>query len=151
MRFAPLRILLADDSTDEHFLFRHVLRHFGNQISIQTVENGADLTDLLSQPDAELPHLLFLDLNMPLKNGKESLAEIRSNTKFDAISVLIYSTSDEEHDIDETFKLGANLYVAKPQEYSVLQETLTELVDLFNKTGFPKPSRKDFVFTLPLK
>jgi CheY-like chemotaxis protein len=145
---ATLQILLADDSVDEHFLFMHTIKGIDSDIVIKTVLNGVELVKWLNQPDVELPDILFLDLNMPLKNGKESLSEIRKNERLAHLNVIIYSTSDEKRDIDETYALGANMYVRKPQDYLELEKTLAKLIAQFREKGVMRYLRPKFVFTL---
>ena len=143
-----LNILLADDSVDEHFLFMHTIKGIDTDVAVKTVSNGVELIKTLTKPEIQLPDLLFLDLNMPLKNGKESLAEIKKNDRLTDLSVIIYSTSDEKRDIDETFALGANLYVRKPQDYLELEETLSRLIYLYRTNGIPRYPRAHYVFSL---
>jgi CheY-like chemotaxis protein len=91
-----------------------------------------------------LPHFLFLDLNMPRKNGLECLREIRKDKRIKDIFVAIYSTSDNEKDMEETFLNGANVYIAKPSDYNVLKQLLYKAVsatliyegDTFNRNNF---------------
>ena len=143
-----LNILLADDSVDEHFLFRHTIKGIDADVNIQTALNGVELLRLLNNPDTILPDLLFLDLNMPLKNGKESLAEIKRSEKLAHLNIVIYSTSDEKRDIDETFALGANLYVRKPQDYLELEQTLAKVISTYREKGITRYPRSQYVFSL---
>jgi len=144
---SSINILLADDSVDEHFLFIHTLRAIDKDVKVQTVLSGVELLSLLNKPDAILPDLLFLDLNMPLKNGKETLAEIKKNDKLAGLNVIIYSTSDEKKDIDDTFALGANVYVRKPQDYLDLERTLRKLIDKYREGGLPHYPKGQYVFS----
>lgn len=143
-----LNILLADDSIDEQFLFIHTMRGIDQDVTINTAINGVELIKMLNRPDTQLPDLLFLDLNMPLKNGKETLAEIRKNPKLTDLNVVIYSTSDERRDIDETYALGANVYVRKPQDYIELEKTLSRLILLYRQKGMDRFPRAQYVFSL---
>jgi CheY-like chemotaxis protein len=143
-----LNILLADDSVDEHFLFRHTIKGIDADVNIQTVLNGVELLKLLNKPETNLPDLLFLDLNMPLKNGKESLAEIKRTEKLADLNIVIYSTSDEKRDIDETFELGANLYVRKPQDYLELEKTLAKVINTYREKGITRYPRSQYIFSL---
>jgi CheY-like chemotaxis protein len=151
MTASTLNILLADDSADEHFLFLHTMKNVDTDVKIYTVLNGVELIKWLNQPDAVMPDLLFLDLNMPLKNGKETLKEIRKNDRFADLNVLIYSTSDEKRDVDETFALGANLYVKKPQDYNELERTLSKLISLYREKGIERFEKPQYVFSLQEK
>ena len=145
---STLNILLADDSVDEQFLFIHTLRGIDQDVSVSTAINGVELIKILNKPETVLPDLLFLDLNMPLKNGKESLAEIRKNPRFVDLNVVIYSTSDERRDIDETYALGANVYVRKPQDYIELEKTLSKLLNLYRQKGIGRLPKSHYVFSL---
>jgi CheY-like chemotaxis protein len=143
-----INILLADDSVDEQFLFVHTLKGIDQNVSIQTAINGVELLKQLRQPDMVLPDLLFLDLNMPLKNGKESLAEIRKDPRLKDLKVIIYSTSDEKRDVDETYELGANIYVRKPHDYIELEKTLSKLINMVRYKGVDRYPRTHYVFSL---
>ena len=81
-----------------------------------------------SMESNRLPHLLFLDLNMPLKNGLECLKEIKSDEKLKDIFISIYSTSGNEKDIEETFLNGANVYLTKPDDFNMLKKVLEKAV-----------------------
>ncbi len=76
-----LNILLADDDTDDCVFFKRALKELAIPISLTTVHDGEQLMDFLANKTNELPHVLFLDLNMPRKNGFECLSEIKSNEK----------------------------------------------------------------------
>ena len=86
--------------------------------------------DYLEQPDIKLPHVLFLDLNMPGKTGIDCLKEIRANVRFKEVSIAIYSTSSSEKDIEDTFIEGANIYIKKPNDFSKLKEIIKEVVNM---------------------
>ena len=81
---------------------------------VHTVNEGIELMEYLEQDNVSLPHILFLDLNMPLKDGLQCLKEIRSKEQWSDIIIAIYSTSSSEKDIQETFAHGANVYIKKP-------------------------------------
>ena len=92
------------------------------------VNNGQELMDYLTKKESPMPQIIFLDLNMPRKNGQECLKEIRSNKEFKEISIIIYSTSASENDITETFLNGANVYIKKPSDYNQLKQVLAKAV-----------------------
>lgn len=144
MEKKPLYILLADDDESDRLLFKEALQELEMNLSVNTVNNGVELLAFLNEKNAQLPHLIFLDLNMPRKNGLECLKEIRSIEKLKDISIAIYSTSDNENDIEETFMNGANVYIAKPNDFSMLKQLLYKAVaatylyqgNSFNKENF---------------
>ena len=128
MNNEPFHILLADDDADDRLLFKEALEELEIKPTVNTVNNGIELMAYLTKKDAPLPHLIFLDLNMPRKNGLECLKEIRSNEKLKDISIAIYSTSDNEKDIEETFLSGANVYLTKPDNFNMLKQLLYKAV-----------------------
>ncbi len=144
MENTQLNILLADDDESDRFLFKEAFEEMKVKTNVYTVNDGLQLMEYLSQENVTLPHLLFLDLNMPRKNGLECLKEIRSIEKLKDISIAIYSTSASEKDIEETFLFGANVYIQKPSDFSELKHVLHKAVMTafvyqeppFNKANF---------------
>ncbi len=139
-----LRILLTDDDEDDRMIFKELLEEMDIKTIVRTVENGTQLMKLINNKSTPLPHLLFLDLNMPHKDGIACLKEIRTNDAFDDITIAIYSASNCQHDIDETFQNGANIYITKPSNYKVLKKVLNKAVSVthlkldtsFNRSNF---------------
>jgi CheY-like chemotaxis protein len=125
---ATLRILLADDDECDRILFNEVFQEMEMKHSIHMVKNGLELMDYLSSGEILLPHFIFLDLNMPFKNGLDCLKEIRADEKFSEILIAVYSTSATEKDIEETFYSGANNYIKKPNTFALLKELLGKAV-----------------------
>ena len=143
MGSAHMRIMLADDDSDDRDLFTEAVNE--HVADVDSVWNGVQLMKVLHQKE-ELPDLIFLDLNMPEKGGKECLSEIRRDEKLRNLPVLIYSTSSSKRDIDETYELGANRYVTKPISYSHLKKTVRELLELEPEEIQARPERSQFVF-----
>lgn len=140
----PFHILLADDDEGDRLIFKEAMEELEIRPIVHTVNNGMELMAYLTKKNARLPHLIFLDLNMPRKNGLECLKEIRSNEKLKDISIAIYSTSANEKDLEETFRNGANVYITKPDDFNILKQLLYKAVaatylyqgDSFNKENF---------------
>lgn len=128
MKNEPIHILLADDDESDRLLFKEAFEELKIKTIVHTVNNGMQLMDYLTKKNTPLPHLLFLDLNMPRKNGLQCLKEIRSNKDLKDISIAIYSTSASEKDIDETFRNGANVYIKKPNDFNLLKQVLDKAV-----------------------
>ena len=122
-----LHILLADDDLADQNLFIEALKELKIKCAVNTVDNGMQLMEYLAKIEV-MPNLLFLDLNMPRKNGMECLKEIRSNPDFKNILIAVYSTSAAEKDIDETFLNGANVYIKKPNDFATLKQLLRKAV-----------------------
>ncbi|WP_290840401.1 response regulator [Flavobacterium sp.] len=100
------------------------------ETSLTMLEDGRDLVGYLEDPKNKRPDILFLDLNMPYKSGVECLKEIRAIQKFKDLSVAIYSTSNSEKDMEDTFINGANIYIRKPNDFTQLKKVLTEVLSI---------------------
>jgi len=124
----PLYILLADDDETDRLIFKEAFEDLKIKTIVHTVNNGEQLMDYLNKKDSHLPHLLFLDLNMPRKSGLECLKEVRGNKKLKDISIAVYSTSNSKKDMEETFRKGANIYIHKPSDFNVLKQVLEKAV-----------------------
>ncbi len=124
----PLKILLADDDEDDRLFFKDAFKEVKVKTTVSMVKDGIELMNYLLRTVEDLPHLLFLDLNMPRKSGMECLHEIRRDDRLKDIAVAIYSTSASEKDIEETFVRGANVYIKKPNDFSKLKKVLTEVI-----------------------
>lgn len=127
---APINILLADDDIDDISFFDNALKGLPVSTHLTTVNDGVQLMNYLSENLENLPDVLFLDLNMPRKNGFECLSEIRENEKLKNISIVIFSTSypqDKSYEmgmISNLFKLGARVYIRKPGDFAQLKQTV---------------------------
>lgn len=144
MKNEPFLILIADDDEADRMVFAEAFSELKIKTVVRTVNDGMQLMKWLSEREPPLPHFLFLDLNMPRKNGLECLKEIREGEKLKDIFVAIYSTSDSEDDIEETFLSGANVYITKPSNFNVLKQLLHKVVsatfiyegNTFNRKNF---------------
>lgn len=125
-----ISITLADDDEDDRLFFQDAFEELKINTNVTTCYDGVDLMEYLSKPDTIIPNILFLDLNMPRKNGFECLLEIRKDPKYKDVAIAIYSTSSSEEDIENTFIHGANIYIKKPSEFSTLKKVLSEVVTL---------------------
>ncbi|WP_445958093.1 response regulator [Yeosuana sp.] len=125
-----IHIILADDDEDDRLFFTDAFNELSMNTKVNTFNDGVELMDYLNKEDAILPQVLFLDLNMPKKSGIECLNEIKSHSKMSEIAIAIYSTSASEEDIEETFVLGANIYIKKPDSFKKLKKVLSEVVSI---------------------
>lgn len=121
-------ITLADDDEDDRLFFTDAFDELKIKTAVNTVNNGKELLDFLNHPDTVLPNIIFLDLNMPIMNGIDCLKEIKQNKKFKDIAIAIYSTSSSDKDVENTFVLGANVYIKKPSNFNDLKKVLSEVV-----------------------
>lgn len=125
-----IHIILADDDEDDRLFFTDAFDELKINTKVQTFNDGVELMNYLNQDNATLPQVLFLDLNMPKKNGKECLHEIKANEKFKDLAIAIYSTSSSEEDIEDTFVSGANIYIKKPNDFNALKKILSDVVTI---------------------
>ncbi|MBC7864350.1 MAG: response regulator [Bacteroidia bacterium] len=151
----PFTILLADDDSDDCSFFEEALAKFPIPTQLTFVHDGEQLMKLLTKENTQLPDVLFLDLNMPRKNGFECLSEIRLNRKLDHLIVIMYSTSLEPEVVNQLYKNGAQYFIRKPSEFSefkrIIQQAITRLTqNLTNEKqgSFPQPDRENFVLTV---
>jgi CheY-like chemotaxis protein len=148
MEIEPIRILLADDDESDRLLFTEAFAELKIKTTVYTTNNGVELMERLNMKDLRLPHLIFLDLNMPLKNGLECLKEIRSDEKLKDISIAIYSTSENEKDVEETFVNGANVYITKPNNFGTLKQVLQKAVLYSHLYHDKSMNRENFILKI---
>lgn len=125
-----INICLADDDEDDRLFFTDAFDELKINTKVSTFNDGVALMDYLNNDDSILPSVLFLDLNMPKKNGVECLLEIKKNEKLSGIAIAIYSTSSSEEHIEETFINGANIYIKKPNDFEHLKKILSDVVTI---------------------
>ncbi|RZJ63333.1 MAG: response regulator [Flavobacterium sp.] len=141
---SPKIIFLSDDDTDDCSLFKEALHEVQSEANLTIVSDGVRLMQALADSEPEKPEVIFLDLNMPRKNGFECLEEIRKSPKFMDIPVVIFSTSTNADVVDRTFNQGANLYITKPASYSSLKKTLAFVFSIGEQLR-ERPAREKFV------
>lgn len=124
-----LYILLADDDSDDRLFFKDAMEDINPTTLVSFVNDGSHLMYFLNLPGIRLPDILFLDLNMPVKNGMECLKEIRANTRFKDMVIVIYSTSGSDHDMNESSNYEANAYIKKPNNFADLKASLAMVID----------------------
>lgn len=122
-------ILLIDDDAEDRNTFNDAISELKIRTNLTMLEDGRNLVPYL-EGLKKLPELLFLDLNMPFKSGIECLAEIRQHELLHDLSVAIYSTSASQKDIEDTFALGANVYIRKPANFEKLKKVLNDVINM---------------------
>lgn len=136
-----IEVLLVDDDSDDRNTFKDALSELKINTNLTMLEDGRGLLEYLENPDNKQPDILFLDLNMPYKSGVECLMEIREHSKYNDLSVAIYSTSSTDKDIEDTFINGANIYIKKPNNFAKLKKVLGDVVNMnfqFHNSGLNK-------------
>jgi len=148
MNTEALHILLADDDDDDRLFFKDAINELKVKTKVTLVNDGAQLMDYLNNVEVKVPNVIFLDLNMPIKGGMQCLNEIRSNSKFNEISIAIYSTSASDEDIEETFVKGANIYIKKPNEFAELKRVLSSVISLNWQYYTSGLNKQNFMFSI---
>lgn len=137
-------IILADDDTEDCEIFAEALRDINAAAKLTLSKNGLELMTLLNKPPVPLPDVIFLDLNMPIKSGYQCMKEIRENPGLRDHLVVIFTTSSLKEDIDLMYKLGANLYIVKPNDFDRLKDVLRTVFSGVWLDGVAQPQRKEF-------
>ncbi|MES2379422.1 MAG: response regulator [Bacteroidota bacterium] len=138
-----ISILLADDDRDDCLLFKEALEELPIQTVLTTVHDGEQLMQILTKNTDKLFHILFLDLNMPRKNGFTCLKEIKDNDLLKLLPVIIFSTSYDEHIADLLYKEGATHYICKPAHFSELKKVIQQVLTLVTENNSLQPSKKN--------
>lgn len=124
---AKMTILIADDDPDDRMFLEEALQKNGYQHVIEFVEDGEELMLRLKHPEASLPNLLMLDLNMPRKNGFQALQEIKADPRLRRLPVVVMTTSSADEDVARSYDLGVNSFITKPFNFSRLIEMIGAL------------------------
>ena len=140
-----MNILLADDDTDDCMFFKEALKELYLPTDLTAVNDGEQLMQLLTNDTTELPHVIFLDLNMPRKNGFECLSEIKLNAKLNGIPVIIFSTSFEHETVNQLHKSGAMYYIRKPSQFSQFKSLIQQSLEFIAQSITEQPDRDNFV------
>lgn len=132
-RSDPIAILMADDDLDDQMLAREALVEARLANDLYFVKDGQDLLDYLhntgkyAEQPVPRPGLILLDLNMPKKDGRQALKEIKEDANLRRIPIVVLTTSDAEEDILRTYELGVNSYIKKPVTFEGLVEVMKSL------------------------
>lgn len=140
-------IFLADDDTDDCIIFGEALKELNEATELTVSFDGVELMNILDETVPPPPYVIFLDLNMPRKNGFESLSEIRQNDRYKDIPVVILTTASNPEIIEKTFHLGANYFVKKPSSYSKLKDAIKTVLSLDITQLNTRPERHEFVLS----
>jgi len=140
-------IFLADDDVDDCIMFENALREISAETRLTTARNGEELMTILDKTVPPPPSVIFLDLNMPRKNGFECLVEIKVDSKFKNIPVVIFSTSAEGKLMNECYEKGADYYIQKPNSNQKLKDAIFKVLSINWENHTTQPSRDKFALT----
>jgi CheY-like chemotaxis protein len=152
MKFTQTRsIFLADDDDDDCLFFKEALGELPVSIQLTTVHDGEQLMNLLSKTADELPPLLFLDLNMPRKNGFQCLTEIKQDERLKRLTVIIFSTSFQQDVADLLYNNGAQYFILKPAAFEDLKKVIHRVIMIMEQTLSVSPSGQAGIFIQPAR
>lgn len=120
-------IILAEDDIDDQNIFQIALEEVDPRIQLAFASNGNQLLDMLRK---EKPDLLFLDLEMPYKNGLECLVEIRNSKELQHLPVIVFSSTTKQSNIQTAYEMGANLFFIKPPVYKDYLSSIKSILQL---------------------
>jgi CheY-like chemotaxis protein len=138
-------VFLADDDEDDRFLFETAFKEVTDEAQLVMAHNGKELMNILELTVPPPPEVIFLDLNMPLKNGFVCLSEIRKTNKLKDIPVVIFSTTSHQEHINRVFEGGANYYMRKPDSFPKLKNAIERVLSIDWEQEAFQPSRDQFV------
>lgn len=126
-------ILIAEDDADDRFLLQTAFEEKGYKEKIEFVENGVELlsflTDIAAKTNGDryFPGFILLDLNMPKKDGREVLKEMKQHPDLKKIPVIVFTTTKNDHEIKRCYELGANTYIVKPISFDGLLKVVEDI------------------------
>ncbi len=142
-----ITVLLADDDPDDCLFFEEALKELPLSTDLSFVYNGQQLMERLAKKRPKLPDVLFLDLNMPGKNGFSCLKEIKTNSRLEHLPVFIFSTAHDPDMLNLVYKDAAHYYIRKPAEFSQLKKVLHRALTFIAQKNISLPGKEDFVLT----
>jgi DNA-binding NtrC family response regulator len=140
----PLKIVLVDDDRDDHLIFAKALKEVAVETELTCLTNGEKLMGYLSKHIHDLPDAIFLDLNMPRKNGSECLVEIKRNKNLKNIPVVIYSTDFHTDILDILYKYGAYYCIRKSANKSQALDSVRRVLKSLAEHAGAQPPREKF-------
>jgi CheY-like chemotaxis protein len=127
-----MTILYADDDFDDRSFLLEAFKEISPSISCITACDGVQIFDILNKA-AVLPDVIFLDINMPVMDGKECLMELKKHNRFSKIPVIIYSTAADPEEINVYYRLGATSFIRKPHSFELLHTELHKFYNSFTQ------------------
>lgn len=141
--------MLTDDDQDERFFFADAVQDIHLNFPVEFCQNGFELLKRLYDSTLFIPDIIFLDLNMPVMSGFETLKQIREDILFKHIPVIaIYSTSASEEGVKNTFRLGANAYIVKPTDFNDLKKLVKKVIQMDWKERLKHSKFESFIIAL---
>ena len=135
-------VLMAEDDADDFELFADAINELSIRVFLTRAENGDVLMKILHE---KIPDMLFLDIIMPCRNGKDCLQEIRENRKFDNLPIIVYSGMKDLDTVEFCFRKGTNMYVYKPHTFAELVDVIQKIFTINWKQVRYYPTRSEYI------
>ncbi len=142
-----LHIILAEDDPDDRLLFNEAIKELPVSVQVTAVPNGEELIAWLNDHENDLPDALYLDLNMPRKNGFAALSEIKRNIKLQDLPVFIFSTATKNEMIKQVYNDAAHYYIQKPIHFQDLKKLIYKSLALLADHDTALPGKERFMLT----
>jgi CheY-like chemotaxis protein len=142
-----INILLADDDKADCLLFKDALAELPVSATLTIVRNGEKAIEELTKKGNKLPDVLFLDLNMPRKNGFATLGAIKRCRELQNLPVIIITTASSQEMIKIVFRDAAHYYICKPADFLQLKKVIYEALTLITQKNIPLPTEGNFIIT----
>jgi len=144
MKGNSIQILIVEDSPSDAFIVREALKQAQEPSDVHCVRDGVEAIEFLHRRgpfvDAPRPDIMLLDLNLPRKDGRELLAEIKSDEKLKSIPVIVLTSSAADQDVSRAYSLHANCYLTKPADFSQFKEMVRAIENFwFKNVTLPPP------------
>jgi CheY-like chemotaxis protein len=133
---------MADDDKDDFYILKEAAEKVGETLKVSYAGNWLELWRFILKT---LPDVLFLDINMPVKDGIECLQLLRNERKYDKVPIIIYSTSVSKIDIDKAYEHGANYFVVKPSRIDDITDMIKRFISMGKEALLSIPPREEFV------
>lgn len=137
-------IFLAEDDADDRMFFQDALKQIAITTNLILANDGLELMSNLDVMEPPPPDVIFLDLNMPRKDGFQCLDEIRNTPKLKDIPIVIFSTTVNEDAVNKAYQYGATHYICKPTSFDLLIKIIEAVLSL-EMCQKPQPSKEKFV------
>jgi len=145
----PTNVVIAEDDDDDFFIFSVAISETAFTVILRRAEDGELLMKLLQE---EIPDILFLDMLMPCKDGKQCLLEIRSDRRYDNLPIVVYTSLDDLETVEYAYRQGSNLFSIKPNSIEDLKEALQRILSIdWKKTMYFPPKSEFFIGRRPPK
>jgi CheY-like chemotaxis protein len=138
----PTNVLIAEDDDDDFFIFSLAISETTFTVLLKRAEDGELLMKLLKQ---EMPDILFLDLLMPLKDGRQCLLEIRADRRYDRLPIIVYTALQDLETVEYCYRQGSNLLTIKPNSIQDLKEAIQRVLSIDWKKTMYFPPKSEFV------